>query len=182
MTVNKALFLDRDGVVNADRGYVYRREDVVFIPGIFELCRVAKARGFLLFIVTNQAGIGRGYYSERDFKELMGWMCGVFADEHAAIDRVYHCPTHPEHGIGAYKVESPFRKPGPGVILQARDEFNLDLPASCLVGDKCTDIEAGLAAGVGRNFLLVEQTQAVSNTGGNWITVADLYQVESLLP
>lgn len=153
MTRRPALFLDRDGVVNIDHAYVHRQENFEFVDGIFDLCRHAKAQGYLIFVITNQAGIARGYYSEEDFLRLTQWMCERFAAEGAAIDKVYFCPFHPEHGIGRYKLDSPFRKPGPGMILQAADEFGVDLAASVLVGDMPTDIQAGIAAGVGSNLL-----------------------------
>jgi D-glycero-D-manno-heptose 1,7-bisphosphate phosphatase len=148
-----ALFLDRDGVINVDHAYVFKKEDFEFIDGIFELCRFAKQRGFLVCVITNQAGIGRGYYTEKDFLELTDWMCGVFREQGSAVDKVYFCPTHPEYGIGEYKTDSIFRKPGPGMIVQAARELELDLVNSVLVGDKETDIQAGIAAGVGRNLL-----------------------------
>ncbi|MFI4938991.1 MAG: D-glycero-alpha-D-manno-heptose-1,7-bisphosphate 7-phosphatase [Burkholderiales bacterium] len=148
-----ALFLDRDGVINVDHAYVCKPENFEFIDGIFALCRKAKALGYLICIVTNQAGIGRGYYSEHDFLLLTDWMCGIFRDEDVMIDKVYFCPTHPEHGIGAYKLDSSFRKPGPDMILQAAKELDIDLAKSILVGDKETDIQAGIAAGVGINLL-----------------------------
>ena len=153
MKCRPALFLDRDGVINIDHAYVCRQEDFEFVDGIFELCRNAKRLGYLIFVITNQAGIGRGYYTEQDFLRLTDWMCGRFATEGAVIDRVYFCPFHPEHGVGHYKADSPFRKPGPGMILQARDEFDVDLARSVLVGDRESDIQAGIAAGVGSNFL-----------------------------
>ena len=152
-----ALFLDRDGVINVDHGYVYRPQDFEFLPGIFDLARTARALGLRLVVITNQAGIGRGLYDEADFERLTAWMCGRFAEEGAPIDAVYHCPTHPTAGVGAYRVDSPRRKPGPGMILEARDELGLDLGASILLGDKQSDLEAGLAAGVGLNLLLARQ-------------------------
>jgi len=148
-----ALFLDRDGVINVDHAYVHRQEDFHFIDGIFELVRRARAASYRVFVVTNQAGIARGFYTEDDFHRLTGWMQGVFADEGAPIDKVYYCPFHAEHGIGRYKLDSPLRKPRPGMILQAAEEFAVDLPRSLLVGDMHTDIQAGEAAGVGRNLL-----------------------------
>lgn len=148
-----ALFLDRDGVINIDHAYVSKPEDFEFVEGIFELCRAAKQLGYLIFVVTNQAGIGRGYYTELDFLKLSDWMCGVFKAQGVDIDKVYFCPSHPEHGVGQYKVDSHYRKPGPGMILQAVDEFGVDLTRSMLVGDKETDIQAGVAAGVGCNLL-----------------------------
>lgn len=156
-----ALFLDRDGVINVDHGYVHKPEDTEFIDGIFDLCIAAKERGYCVVVVTNQAGIGRGYYTEADFWAYIDWLSNVFQEHGAGIDRVYFCPTHPEHGVGAYKVDSPFRKPGPGMLLQAEVDLGLDLPASVLVGDKESDIGAGLAAKVGCN-LLFQPDMAVS--------------------
>ena len=149
----RALFLDRDGVINIDHGYVYRQDQFEFVNGIFDLCRKAVALDYLVFVVTNQAGIGRGYFTENEFHELTEWMCRVFLAQEVKIERVYFCPFHPEHGVGDYKRESDFRKPGPGMILEAAREYGLDLASSVLVGDKETDMAAGFAAGVGRNIL-----------------------------
>ena len=153
MSLRPALFLDRDGVINIDHAYVSKPEHFEFVDGIFELCRNAKRLGYLIFVVTNQAGIGRGYYTEQDFLKLTEWMCGVFKVQGVNIDKVYFCPSHPEHGIGQYKVDSLYRKPGPGMILQAAEEFGVDLARSLLVGDKESDIQAGVAAGVAFNLL-----------------------------
>lgn len=157
-----ALFLDRDGVINVDHSYVCRPQDFEFIDGIFDLCRAAKRLGYWVFVVTNQAGIGRGYYSEQDFHQLTEWMRNVFSAQRAAIDEVYFCPFHPEHGIGDYKRDAFCRKPRPGMILQAMNEYDVDLSRSILVGDKVSDIEAGIAAGVGRNLLYSERTHLES--------------------
>lgn len=149
----KALFLDRDGVINHDPGYVHRPDQVEFIDGIFELCRAAVARDYLIIIITNQAGIGRGFYTEAQFHSLMDWMRARFAAEGAPLTEVYFCPSHPEHGIGEYRVDSPDRKPNPGMILKAQQAFALDLAASLLIGDKSGDCEAGARAGVGTRLL-----------------------------
>lgn len=149
-----ALFLDRDGVVNEDLVHVHRREDFRFIDGVFDLAGAARARGHAVVIVTNQAGIGRGLYSESQFQALMDWVRGEFAARDAAIDAVYHCPFHPVHGIGEYRRESEDRKPGPGMILRAARELQLDLGSSLLVGDRPSDMQAAVAAGVGRALLL----------------------------
>ena len=159
MIQRRALFLDRDGVINVDRAYVYKQEDFEFIKGIFDLCRAAKRLGYAIFVVTNQAGIGRGYYTERDFGILTDWMCSEFDREDSTLDKVYFCPSHPEHGIGHYKTNSPLRKPQPGMILQAASEFSLDLPGSLLIGDKESDIQAGIAAGVGTCLLYCANDQ-----------------------
>jgi D-glycero-D-manno-heptose 1,7-bisphosphate phosphatase len=148
-----ALFLDRDGVINIDHAYVHRKEDFDFVDGIFDLVRTARERGYLVFVITNQAGIGRGKYTEADFHTLTEWMCAEFAARGAPIDKVYFCPYHAEHGIGHYKAESEFRKPNPGMILQAAREFDVDLAASVLLGDMETDIQAGVRAGVGTTLL-----------------------------
>lgn len=146
---SRALFLDRDGVINVEKNYVYRIEDFEFIDGIFELCAHAQNRGFKLIVITNQAGIGRGYYTEADFQHLTDWMLDAFRERGIAIDRVYHCPFHPTAGIGEYRRESFDRKPNPGMILQAWKDLDLDLSQCVLIGDKDSDIEAGRAAGVG---------------------------------
>ena len=154
MTGAPGLLLDRDGVINVDHGYVYRIDQFEFMPGIFDLCRAARALGHRIAVVTNQAGIARGLYSEADFHSLTAWMQRRFEQEGAPIDRVYFCPTHPTAGIGAYRVDSSFRKPGPGMLLQAAAELELNLARSTLVGDKASDAEAGVAAGVGRIVVL----------------------------
>lgn len=154
-----ALFLDRDGVINVDRRHVHRIEDFEFLPGIFELCAAAAECGYLLVVVTNQAGIGRGYYTEADFQRLTAWMVDAFRQRGVEIARVYHCPYHPTAGIGEYRRESPDRKPNPGMLLKARDELNLDLAGSLLIGDKDSDMAAGLAAGVGHLLKLAPNSK-----------------------
>jgi D-glycero-D-manno-heptose 1,7-bisphosphate phosphatase len=151
--VRKALFLDRDGVINVDAGYVHKPEQVVFTDGIFDLCRAAKALGYLLIVITNQSGIGRGYYSEEDFHHLMRWMQERFAQEHCALDSYYFCPHHPEHGLGHYRQECACRKPKPGMLHQARDQFNIDLSQSYIIGDHGRDVLAGKAAGCSTIFM-----------------------------
>ncbi|NCU38315.1 D-glycero-beta-D-manno-heptose 1,7-bisphosphate 7-phosphatase [Candidatus Saccharibacteria bacterium] len=143
-----ALFLDRDGVINVDHGYVSKPEQFDFIEGIFDLVVAANQTGYLTVVVTNQAGIGRGYYTEADFHRLTDWMCRQFAMRGAQIDAVYYCPSHPEHGIGEYRKDDDCRKPAPGMLLQAQNELDIDLKRSVLVGDKLSDIQAGERAGV----------------------------------
>jgi D-glycero-D-manno-heptose 1,7-bisphosphate phosphatase len=149
-----ALFLDRDGVINVDHGHVHRFDQIEFIHGIFELCLTAQELGYLLIVVTNQAGIGRGIFTEDDFHVLMAWMKEQFAARNIAITDVFFCPDHPEHGLGAYRRHSPMRKPNPGMLLAAARNYCLDMPKSVLVGDKLSDIQAGTKAGVGHNVLL----------------------------
>jgi D-glycero-D-manno-heptose 1,7-bisphosphate phosphatase len=150
----RALFLDRDGVINIDRGYVHLPEQCLFIDGIFDMARAFAEHGYLIVIATNQAGIGRGLYGEEDFQSFMAWMKAQFRNERVEIAAVYHCPDHPTAGIGPYRRENPWRKPGPGMILQAAKDLDLDLAESWLVGDKLSDMEAAKAAGVGMRVLL----------------------------
>ena len=141
--MDRALFLDRDGTINVDHGYVHDKAAFEFIPGIFELCARACARGYLIIVVTNQSGIARGYYTEREYAALTRHMKRVFAAHGVRITAVYHCP----------KLDGPDRKPAPGLFLKARRRYGLDMANSVSVGDKPRDVEAGRAAGVGRNFL-----------------------------
>lgn len=145
----RALFLDRDGVINTDSGYVYRPTDVEFVDGIFQLVAEAKRAGYLVVVATNQSGIGRGYYSEADFRELMDWMKARFIQHGGQIDAVYFCPHHPVHGVGDYRRDSDFRKPAPGMFLKAQVELDIDMEQSILIGDRSSDMKAGLAAGIG---------------------------------
>ncbi len=144
-----ALFLDRDGIINVDRGYVHRSDQFEFVPGIFALARyAANDLRWPLVVVTNQAGIGRGLFDEAAYQALTRWMCERFAAEGAPIAKVYHCPYHPEFGMGAYRQDHPWRKPKPGMLLQAAADLHLDLARSAIIGDKTSDIEAAAAAGI----------------------------------
>lgn len=149
MASNRALFLDRDGVINHDAGYTSRVEQFHFVDGIFDLCRAARRFGYLLIVVTNQAGIGRGYYSEQDFLKLTSWMRDRFKDEEAPISDVFYCPYHPEHGIGHYRKDSFDRKPNQGMLLRASEKHGLDLKRSIMIGDKDSDMQAASRAGIG---------------------------------
>jgi D-glycero-D-manno-heptose 1,7-bisphosphate phosphatase len=154
----KALFLDRDGIINIERDYVHRAADFTFVDGIFELCRAAGRHGFLPVVITNQSGIARGLYTEADFAVLTDWMIGKFAAEGIAIAKVYHCPYHPEASVERYRCNHADRKPSPGMILRARDDLKLDLSASILIGDRLTDIEAGRRAGIPRLCLVPHES------------------------
>lgn len=161
----RALFLDRDGVINVEKNYVHRIDDFEFVPGIFELCHCAVQLGFRLVVVTNQAGIGRGYYTEADFQSLTEWMLGQFQARGIEISAVYHCPFHPTAGIEGYRRESFDRKPNPGMLIRAGRDWALDLAGSVLLGDKDSDMAAGRAAGVGHLFKLVFPERAPSDGG-----------------
>ena len=144
-----ALFLDRDGVINRDKGYVSQVKDFDWIPGAPDCIRTFNARGWFVFVVTNQSGIARGYYTEDDMQRLHSWMLETLHAEGAHIDRIYHCPYHDQGEITRYRKDSFDRKPKPGMLLQAMADFPVKRDASFLIGDKDTDIAAAHAAGIG---------------------------------
>ncbi|MFZ4066511.1 MAG: D-glycero-alpha-D-manno-heptose-1,7-bisphosphate 7-phosphatase [Phenylobacterium sp.] len=144
-----ALFLDRDGVLNEDRGYVHRWEDFCWIPGAREAVAAFNARNWWVFVVTNQSGVGRGYYPEADVLALHARMEADLAAAGARIDAFYHCPFHPEALEDRYRhPDPPDRKPNPGMLLRAMADWPVDAARSVMVGDKPIDLEAGQRAGV----------------------------------
>lgn len=161
--MNKALFLDRDGVINVEKNYVHKIEDFEFIDGIFEVTKYFQDKGYLIIVITNQAGIGRGYYTENDFHILNNWMVNQFRLRGITINKVYYCPYHPKYGLGEYKKDSMDRKPNPGMILKAQQEFNINLKQSVLIGDKISDIQAGQRAGIIKNILLSNSNVCVND-------------------
>lgn len=150
-----ALFLDRDGVVNRDDDFVHRAEDFAFQPGIFELVRRANGLGHAVVVITNQSGIARGLYGEDDYLALDAWMRECFASALAPIAASYFCPYHPQAVVPRYRhPDHPWRKPRPGMLLQARADLDLDLSRSAIIGDRWSDVLAGAAAGVPHLALL----------------------------
>jgi D-glycero-D-manno-heptose 1,7-bisphosphate phosphatase len=147
--VRKALFLDRDGVVNVEKNYLHKIDDFELVDGIVDVCRAYQEQGYLIIIVTNQSGISRGYYTEDDFSILCRWMEGYFRDLGIHLTRIYHCPHH-ESIDGACEC----RKPEPGMFLEAKKTFDIDMSSSVMIGDNERDIEASMKAGVGKNILL----------------------------
>jgi D-glycero-D-manno-heptose 1,7-bisphosphate phosphatase len=144
-----ALFLDRDGVLNEDRGFVYRWEDFRWIPGAREVVAAFNRAGWLVIVVTNQSGVGRGFYSEEAVNVLHARMSEDLASAGAHIDAFYYAPHHPDAPVEAYRhPDPPLRKPNPGMILQALQDWPIDREASLLIGDKPSDLEAALRAGV----------------------------------
>lgn len=149
MTASRpALFLDRDGVINVDKGYVSRIEDFEWIPGAAETIAAFNARNWFVFVVTNQSGIARNYYSESDMQTLHDWMLAELSMKGANIDKVYYCPFHEEGENPLYRKKSFDRKPNPGMLLAAMAEFPVKREQSFLIGDKDTDIAAARAAGI----------------------------------
>jgi len=145
--MKKALFLDRDGVINIDTGYLYKIEDFKFIDGIFDLCRVFLEKDYKIFVITNQSGINRGYFNEYDFQKLSEWMLIQFEEKNIHIDKVYYCPHTPNEHCDC-------RKPKPKMILDAKNEFDIDLENSLFIGDKTSDMECALNAGLKKMVLI----------------------------
>ncbi len=160
--MNKAIFLDRDGVINVDTGYVGRWEDFSFTPEIFVFCQKAVEKGYKLIVVTNQSGIGRGFFQKSDFLKLNGQMLEVFLENNIEITDVFYCPYHPTDGVGEYKQESLDRKPQPGMLLKAISKHRLDSEQCILIGDSERDIEAARAAGVLRTYLIKNTSELLN--------------------
>ncbi|MBB1293994.1 MULTISPECIES: D-glycero-beta-D-manno-heptose 1,7-bisphosphate 7-phosphatase [Pseudoalteromonas] len=152
--INKALFLDRDGVVNIDHGYVYESDKFEFVPGVFTACKAFADAGYKLIIVTNQSGIGRGYYSEADFHALTQWMIAQFAAHQVKVTDVYFCPHHPKKALPEYLKECDCRKPAPGMLLQGIADHHINPACSIMVGDKLSDMQAASKAVIGTRVLV----------------------------
>jgi len=148
---SKALFLDRDGVINVEKNYLHKIEDFEWMEGILDVCRKYQREGYCIIIVTNQSGIARGYYSEEAFQDLSRWMSEEFKQAGIRITHIYHCPHH-ESISGACDC----RKPEAGMFLAAQQDYNLDMSSSVMIGDNERDVEAAIKAGIGHNILLSE--------------------------
>jgi len=150
MKKQKALFLDRDGVINIDHGYVSKIDNFVFTEGIFELLQLFIHKGYMLFIITNQSGIGRGYYSLEDFQVLTQYMLDIFKEKNIHIQEVQYCPHAPEENCDC-------RKPKTGMIDNILKKHPIDLENSWLIGDKQSDIDLALNSHISHSI-------AISNT------------------
>jgi D-glycero-D-manno-heptose 1,7-bisphosphate phosphatase len=135
----KALFIDRDGIINEDTAYPYKPEQIRFCEAIFPLCKKAAEKGYLLIVITNQAGVAKGKFSEQDVKALHEWMAAEFTKRGIEISRFYYCPHHPDASVPRYRVACNCRKPKPGMIEQAVKDFNIELRHSLVIGDKHSD-------------------------------------------
>ena len=143
----KTIFLDRDGVINKEKNYLYKKNDFEFIDGIFEACYHFSNLGFKIIVITNQSGIGRGYYSPKDFEILTTWMLEKFMEKHIDILDVFYCPHVPEDKCRC-------RKPSPGMFLKAKKKYNIDMKKSWMIGDKENDIVAANSSGISQTILV----------------------------
>lgn len=145
----KTIFLDRDGTINEEVNYLYKKEDLKLIDGAAEAIALFCKAGYRVVVVTNQAGVARGYYTEEDVKILHQYLNEVLAPCSAHIDAFYYCPHHPVHGLGKYKTDCECRKPKTGLLKQAERDCMVDKTHSWMIGDKISDVKAGQAYGVG---------------------------------
>ncbi|MDG6882495.1 D,D-heptose 1,7-bisphosphate phosphatase [Phocoenobacter uteri] len=159
----KAIFLDRDGTLNIDHGYVHQIDDFEFIEGVIPTLRKLKQMGYLLVLVTNQSGIARGYFTEDQFLQLTEWFDWSLAEQGIDFDGLYYCPHHPD-GIGEYKEDCDCRKPKAGMFIQAINDLNIDPTKSIMVGDKLEDLLAAENAGV-KTKILVKTGKPVTDEG-----------------
>lgn len=164
-----ALFLDRDGVLNRDTGFLYKPEDFFWLDGARETVRLFNDLGYLVFVVTNQSGVAQGFFEEAQVQALHAWINEELAEEGARVDAFYYCPHHPQATREAYRKVCPCRKPAPGMLQQAMAEWPVDAARSLLIGDNQRDLEAGKAAGVPgylfRGGNLLEMARAIVETG-----------------
>jgi len=159
MNGKPAVFLDRDGVINEDRGYVHRWEDFSFLPGAIDALRQLQQKGYLLVVITNQSAVARGLCTEADVLALHERMCAFLRERGIELAGIYHCPHHPQGSVSDYAIACACRKPEPGMILRAAQAHGIDLSRSLLVGDKLSDLEAGRAAGIPSLYLVVPPGQ-----------------------
>jgi D-glycero-D-manno-heptose 1,7-bisphosphate phosphatase len=172
MTI-KTIFLDRDGVINKETGYLHKIEDFKFINGVFEACQHYEQLGYKIVIVTNQSGISRGHYSEDDFRNITDWMITQFNKNNIQILDTFHCPHLPDSGCNC-------RKPKPGMLLEAKKKYNINMLESWMIGDKETDITAAISSGI-INTILVKSGHKINEADSRAKFIIDSINLSSQL-
>ena len=177
--MKNCLFLDRDGIVNIDHGFVCTQERLEFVPGIFELCRYFQQKQFLIIIITNQSGISRGYFRDSDFHAFMQLLIKRFKSADIKITDYYYCPHHPVFSSLESEKSCMCRKPNSLMFQKAISDYNIDVKSSINVGDNLRDIEAGLRVGITNNFILSKY--GVAQEYDSYVRhISDLIEIKSL--
>ena len=176
----KILLLDRDGVINVDHGYVHTPDDTEWMPGIFEMCQAAQNVGFGCIVITNQAGIARGYYTDEDFREYCRWIHSEFQRRGIDLLATYYCPHHPAAGVGDLLQECKCRKPQPGMILAAQADWGFEPTNSIMVGNQRSDVDAALSAGIGKIFWLGASANDMAGVAKNVYSITSLNQLVNI--
>lgn len=173
MSKIKAVFLDRDGIINIDKSYIYKIEDFEFTKNIFDVLNYLQDRGYFLFIITNQSGISRGFYTKKDFEKLTKWMLDEFKLNNIEIKQVEYCPHRKEDNCFC-------RKPQIGMIKNILINFDIDLSLSWLVGDKYSDMECAINAGIENRILLNSKLQNIDKRNTKYL-INDLNQIREII-
>lgn len=182
-----AVFFDRDGTLNRDVGYVTHLDDFILLPRAAAAVRKVNKSGMMAILATNQAGVARGYFPEEMVARVHDKLVSELAKKEAHLDAIYYCPYHPGSEVSEYAVDSPARKPGPGMLLQAAREHGVDLSKSYMIGDKYSDLECGWAAGCRSAFILSGYGRGTMDLfGSKWprppdILAEDVYQAVTLI-
>ena len=180
--MRKVIFLDRDGTINVEKSYLHKWEDFEFEKNAIEGLKELKNLGYEFIVVTNQSGIGRGYYTEEDLVTLNNQMTEKLKEFGIEILECFYCPHHPEKGIGKYKVDCNCRKPNPGMLLEGIKKYNVDIDNSFMIGDKKGDLEAGKKAGLKSILVLTGYGKKIEEeVKGNYLIAKDLLEVVTIL-
>lgn len=180
--MRKVIFLDRDGTINVEKSYLHKWEDFEFEKNAIEGLKKLKDLGYEFIVVTNQSGIGRGYYTEEDLVTLNNQMTEKLKEFGIEILECFYCPHHPEKGIGKYKVDCNCRKPNPGMLLEGIKKYDVDVENSFMIGDKKGDLEAGKKAGLKSILVLTGYGKKIEEeVKGNYLIAKDLLEVVTIL-
>lgn len=172
--MKKAIFLDRDGVINIDKNYVYKISDFEFIPEIFDLLKYFQDLDYLLFIITNQSGIGREYYTKEDFSKLNTWMIDEFRKENIVISQVEFCPHHPDENCMC-------RKPKIGMIENILKNYDIDLSISWLIGDRLSDIECARNAKIKNSIRINKHVMGIKYISKNRVECNNIKNIKEII-